>query len=307
MPESSKGILLDSLENRDKSHFLGLFLNVASMIVMSIGPVLNKFAVSTIPALTAAFLSLVFATIFSFIYSQVIQERLRFPNMRWMAVIGLLNGIAVICLFQAQSNLNPIMVGFMGRFYVVFTTLLSVFYLRERANQGEWVLMAIAVGSSFLLNFKGVEGSSSLGIVLILLQTLLFAVVNLLVKTKLACHHPNSVLFFNNLVSTLVVAVLLWSSRNFGGIGQLQIVGLGWIALSSFVASFLGLLLFYKGIQHLRFSEANLIRALAPISTALFSLPFFPIKMSGVNLLGAAIMVASVVGMSWLKFKSSKR
>lgn len=307
MSESSKKLFLDVSESQEKSHNLGLILNVASMLVMSLGPILNKFAVLTIPALMAAFLSLVFATFFSLIYSRVNRERLSFPNTGWMGVIGLLNGVAVICLFQAQSNLNPIMIGFMGRFYVVFTTLLSVFCLRERASQGEWVLMAIAVGSSFMLNFKGVEGSSSIGILLILLQTFLFATVNMIVKTKLGGHHPNNVLFYNNLVSALVVSILLWFSGNFASLQQLQLGGLGWLALSSFVASFLGLLLFYKGIQHLRFSDANLIRALAPISTALFSLPFFPIKMSVVNLLGAGTMVAAVVGMSWIKFKSSRR
>lgn len=307
MSESSKRSFLDIPEGKEKSHSLGLFFSVASMVVMSLGPILNKFAVSTIPALTAAFLSLVFATLFSLIYSRFNRERLSFPNTGWMAIVGLLNGFAVICLFLAQSHLNPIMVGFMGRFYVVFTTLLSVFYLRERASQGEWVLMAIAVGSSFMLNFKGVGGSSSIGVLLILIQTFLFALVNMLVKTKLGGHHPNSVLFYNNLVSALVVSVLLWSTGNFAPISHLQVSGLGWLVLSSFVASFLGLLLFYKGIQHLRFSDANLIRALAPVSTALFSLPFFAIKMSALNLFGAGTMVLSIIGMTLLKFRSSRQ
>lgn len=278
-----------------------------SMFVMSFGPIINKLAVSSIPPLAAAFVSLVFGSAFCALFSLLSREKILLPRNPWLLAVGLLNGIGVMCLFLAVSRLSPIMVGLLGRFYVVFSTVLGAVWLREKASPVEWGLIGVVVFSSFLLNFKGITAYSLLGVVLVLAQTLFFSASNALIKTRLGDCKPNDILFFNNAISALVVLpFVLLPAQGPSILPTVSLQGIAWIALSSFVANFLGIILFYKAVRHISFTEANVIRALGPVFTVLLSLPIFPQAMSLWNVIGAALMVTSVLLLALVKLPKGK-
>lgn len=285
----------------NKQNFtIGVILNFASIGLMAWGPVVNKFALGHIDSMTAALLSALFAAFFSYIYSKLSKNKISFPKGKIIFLISLFNGLGILSLFFAQRFLNPMVIGFMGRFYTVFTTLLSFLVLKEKVSKIEFGILSIAVMSTFLLNYKNVDSSPWLGLALILIQTLLFALVNLLVKIHMKNSDSNSILFYNNLMSAIVIGIFVLLNNS---PIHVDLKGVNWILISAFISNFLGLLFFYKGLHYIGFAEANLIRATSPILTAAYSCFFFPIQLSKINMMGAFVLVLSIFSLGYAKLQ----
>jgi drug/metabolite transporter (DMT)-like permease len=274
---------------------LGLSLNLASVVVMSFSPLLNKFALQHINPSMAAVLNSIFAAALCYLYSRI--TRISIPSLwknRSLWLIGLTNAVGVVCLFLSLELLSPVMIGVLGRFYIVFAILLSALFLKEPLSRSEIALIVTAVIGMFLFVNKGIHFENWAGTFLALLYTLLFALTNTLVKMNVQDIEANSILFYNNAISMVFIIGYIFIT---GCIDyhEINAVGSVYVFLSALLSGFIGLLLFYNGLKYIKFSTANLIRSTSPIWVAIIAWPFFPADLTLVNIIGAIILIGSIV------------
>lgn len=276
----------------------GISLNIISVLIMSLAPIINKFALGHVNPVQAALLSSIFALVFCYLYARIIGESITIIKNKYIWLIGLFNALGVICLYSSLNMLSPISVGFIGRFYIVFALLLSVVMLKEKFGRREFYLIILAIVGTFLFVEKDSNYSSLLGIGLALCYTFFFALTNTLVKITIKNVSSNTVLFYNNGISIIFIFVFAMISGESLSISNINYQGITLILLSAFLSGFLGLLLFYEGLRHIDFSLANLIRSLGPIIVAIYSWPFFPIDINVYNITGATFLLISVILLS---------
>jgi len=272
----------------------GVILNILSVLIMSLSPLVNKLSLGYFEPMTAAFLNSLFASVFCFLYGSVIKEKIEFIKDKFIWIIGLTNAVGLICLFLSLNFLSPVTVGFLGRFYIIFAIMLAVVMLNEKFRKVDKILIITAVIGTFLFVEKGSELNSYLGIAFALLYTFLFALTNTLIKKKVSSYSSNSILFYNNALSSVFIAIFILVFGEFKT-PIIHFEGIFLLFLSAFLSGFLGLLLFYEGLKHIKFSSANLIRSTGPLVVAFYSWWFFPIELTIQNIIGAILLLGSVI------------
>jgi drug/metabolite transporter (DMT)-like permease len=281
----------------------GILLNVVSVLIMSLSPLINKFSLGFFSPVQAALYSSIFAALFCYLYAIVNKKNIRLIKNKFIWLVGFTNAVGIILLFISLDLLSPITVGFIGRFYIVFAIMLSALILKEKFNNRDKLLICLAIVGTFLFVEKDTTGMSLIGALIALGYTFLFALTNTLVKKTIHSSDSNSILFYNNIISTIFILGFILIS---GQISQFSFNfnGILLIIMSSFLSGFLGLLLFYEGLKYIDFSVANLIRTCGPIFVAFYSWWFFPIELTITNILGAILLLSSVIVMS-IKPKAS--
>jgi drug/metabolite transporter (DMT)-like permease len=281
----------------------GLTLNLLSVLLNSIATTISKFALKSInPILTTLMICLT-STLLSLGYIFIRKHKLSAPEFRRLLPIAVINGIATVLLYSSIAILDPVTVGMIGRFYVVFTTLLSVLILKEKLSGSELVLIFIAILGTFLF-VQGGSGPSMehyIGVAMALSYTFLFALANLFVKKNVHNASSVTILFYNNLFATAACMVALLVQQvpvnTMTAIDAMSV----WYSVLTAVITFSGLVLFFNSFRFLSFKLSNLIRSASPLFVALVSWPFFPIKLGLGNTSGGAMVLFSIVFLSFIE------
>jgi len=66
------------------------------------------------------------------------------------------------------------------------------------------------------------------------------------------------------------------------------------LLFSAAMCFFISIISFFKGLKFLSFGEANALRSLSPIVLSIISFPFFPEKLSSLNIIGFLIIIFSL-------------
>ncbi|WZY00016.1 EamA family transporter [Bacillus sp. FSL W7-1360] len=285
----------------------GHMYNAASIVFTAIGPLMSKFGVIHISPGKAALVNMLTVIVASFIWGLISRNKVVFyvaKDVMWMA---LFNAIGVIALFISISLLSPVMIGFLGRLYTIFAVILAVLILKERMTKKEVVFIAVALLGTFL--FVGEGGGESallIGVITAIIYTFFFALTNIYIKkTQTKDRNANAILFTNNVIALgfVLVYVLFTDDLSTGFRWQ----GAFFIVLSSLFTGFVGTLLFFKALQYMRFSIANVTRAFSPVLLAVISFPFFPIAITAQNIVGAVILLGSIVLLAMEDQKTEKK
>lgn len=279
----------------------GVALNLASIFAMGLSPLINKYALGHISATKASLLNVVFAMLFCWLYAKVRRQPLKLSFQKEMWFVGLTNAAGLVCLYLALDLLSPVMLGLLGRFYLIFTILLSVLLLKEKITRPQYVVIGLAILGAFLFEAGGTELSNVLGMLAAFGYTFLFALTNMMVKIVVKDVDSNSILFSNNAISLVFVLayVVLRGEADF----QAEWAGVGLVFLSSFLSAFLGLLLFYEALKYIDFSKASAIRSISPVLTVAICYPFFPVPLTATNIAGAVLVLGSAL---WLTFRETR-
>ena len=290
---------------KDAQFNKGVILNVLSVVLNACALVFSKLAMKSASPLIVMFIICMVSSILSFLYIKRRGHRFSPNETKNILPIASLNAMGMICLYSALSLLNPIVVGMVGRFYVVFATILSVIVLGETMFAGEWALIGLALLGTFLFVFHNVsQGIDYFGITLGFSYTFLFAVSNLLVKKTVHRSSSVTILFFNNLFGMAACLIV----AHFERVDILSAVHLPFVILAYIVTAgtitFLALSLFFDSFRFLSFRFSNMIRATSPLFVVLVAWPFFPMKLSTVNVLGGILLVGSIMV---LTVKESKK
>ncbi|MCF6136608.1 DMT family transporter [Pseudalkalibacillus berkeleyi] len=274
----------------------GYILNFMSVIIMAIGPLVAKFGLLHISASKAAVINTMTVIFVSYIWGRISKNKVQLFLEKKMILLALFNGLGVIFLFISMDLLSPVEIGFLGRFYTVFAVLLSVILLGERLTKIEMTFIVAAILGAFLFVNKGGDFHSSvLGSVFALLYTFFFALTNVYIKKAVSKDkNSNSIIFTNSCVSLIFIilyAIVVGDLFN----GAYTFEGISLIALSSMLSGFIGTILLYEALKYLRFSIANVSRALSPLLLAAISFPFFPVKLTALNITGAVLLMVSIL------------
>lgn len=282
---------------------VGYLVSFLSLLIMSASVVLNKFGLSYVHPTTAALLGMLFVALISAVYEIATKGSPRFTNPFGLIAIGVTNTIGVLLYYLSLQLLDPTTFSFIGRFSVVFGILLAPLVLRERVRLGQMPFILLAVGGTFLFVGGGAEVSFS-GLILAFGFPFFFALAGALVKLFATDVTPNQIVLAN---SVIAIPVLLAYGLIMGeGLWLVaKIDGIYLVLAGALFSGFVGLILFYKGLRHISYIEANLIRSLGPLAVAAMSIPFFPPKLSMTNALGGLLLLLSLVGLVFEAARSS--
>ncbi|MCU9614358.1 EamA family transporter [Caldibacillus lycopersici] len=285
----------------------GHIFNLLSVLMMAVGPLLSKFGLLEISPAKASVINIITVILASYLFGLIHRSKVRFYFEKEILLLALFNAVGVIFLFLSTSLLSPVEIGFIGRFYTVFAVILSVFILKEKLSKSEVIFISLAILGAFLfVNKGGTFHSNLLGSFFAMIYTFFFALTNIFIKKTMTKERDSNSILFTNSCITLIF-VLLYATvtgdlfnRNY------SFTGVGFIVLSSLFTGFLGTLLLYKALEHLRFSIANVTRAFSPLLLAILSFPFFPIEITIQNTLGAVVLVVSILLLSFGKRNKEK-
>ncbi|MED4456365.1 DMT family transporter [Metabacillus fastidiosus] len=272
----------------------GYLYNIASILMMGIGPLLSKFGLLHISISMAAAINAITIILASYIWGLISKKHINIYLTKDVTILAICNSIGVVLMYISLDLLSPVQVGFLGRFYTVFAVVLSFVILKEKITSSEWSLIVLAIIGTFMFITPSDNGIIDiLGIISAILYTFFFALSNVLIKiTMTDGRDSNSLLFTNNLWTLLIIALYLFI---FNDNWNLSISGVGLTALAALMTGFLGTLFLYEALKRIRFSIANVMRATSPIILAIVSYPFFPIKLTFFNIFGAVVLILSIL------------
>ncbi|HEY4398953.1 MAG TPA: DMT family transporter [Lactobacillaceae bacterium] len=280
----------------------GIILNILSVLVMAITPVMNKFSLSSLSPLQASLFNSLIAAGFSLLYMLVRRQKLTWIIGWPIWLLGITNAFGIVLQYYSLSILNPVTVGLIGRFYIVFAILLSITLLNERFQRKDFLPIALAIIGSFAVANTHNSVELTIGILFAFAYTFFFALTNTLAKKLVHNENSNVVLFYNQIISAIMIGIYTLTQES--PIPQ-SFDGIEFLIASAFFSGFLGLILFYEGIKYIPFSQANIIRSINPIVVFIYSYYFFPIKLTPSFMFGAILIIASVIIMSWPNKKSA--
>lgn len=273
----------------------GIIFNSVSVFLNAIVPLFSKWAMQSFKPLEVAFLICLLNVVFCYCWGLKKPLFDKPVALKSYLKIAAVNSVGIISLYTSLSYLDPVTFGFIGRFYVIFTTLISALVLKEGSSPKEILSIVVGVCGTFFLADKGAANwASVIGVGFALLFTLSFAIANFQIKSASPALNPVGVLLFNNVFASVVLAAFILPDLK----GHQEIL-INYHHVASIVAaslfSFVSLSLLFASYRHLSFRLTSLIRATNPLVSAVVAIPFFPVTLSRGNWFGAFLLFVSIV------------
>lgn len=283
----------------------GYLYNIVSILMMGIGPLISKFGLAGISTSIASAVNVLTIILASYIWGLINKRGVKLYFSKDVTVLAICNSLGIILMYVSLNLISPVQIGFLGRFYTVFAVMFSYLILKEKISRAEWILVVAAIGGTFMfIAPKNGDGINTVGIITAILYTLFFALSNVLIKiTMEKGRESNSILFTNSLWTLAFVSIYLLV---FNSNWNLNVTSIGLTALASLMTGFLGTLFLYEALRRIRFSVANIMRATSPIILAAVSYPFFPVDLTVVNILGAVVLVSSILFIGIVDLRKKK-
>lgn len=273
----------------------GAILSLLSSMLFATQFPLIKLGLSHIPAPVAAIFECLFTGLLCLLSARVLGHSVRLVFKKELLLAGLLNAAGLIFLFEGLARMHPGILGLIGRLYFVYAMLISYLHFQERPSRTEMALIALAILGVFLISFQtgGTSVGSALGIIFAFLYPALFAIQNALIK-PIVCTLDTSTVLMNTKTYALVPLLVYFLVRHGGSDIPISLTGIEIIFVSTFLSTFLGLLLFYKALRIATFRFANLMKATEPVFVLIFSYALFPVELTPQNMIGTLLILASV-------------
>lgn len=281
----------------------GYLFNIISLAIMSLTPILNKLSLTDLSPIQASFFNALFSTLILLITVLFDKSKIKIYHNKSIWLLGITNTIGILLQYVSLSLLDPVSVGLLGRFYIIFALFLSVLFLNETLRKHDTLPIIFAIIGSFLITHFSGDFNSILGVIAALSYTFFFALTNMLAKKTVKDIDSKTILLYNQATSTLLLGIILIVTNH---LHTIHIgIGLFSILLSALCSGVIGLLLFYEGLKYISFREANIIRTLNPIFVFIFSFPFFPLPLTPKFITGAILIIISIIYMNLYKDKKT--
>lgn len=212
--------------------------------------------------------------------------------LRLCAPIAIVNTMGVISLYYCMYHLSPMFYGLLSRFYIIFSLILAVVFLKESFSRKQiyFILLSI-IGCIFFMARDKIEHIEIMPILGCLLSCFCFALSYMMTKMQSVRLNPKIIFFYNNLIGLLPIGIYLMCIDN--TLVFPQLVDCIFI-FGSAISFFMSMIYFFKGLESIPFGRANVLRSLSPIVLASISMPFFPEKFSLLNIAGAILILISL-------------
>jgi drug/metabolite transporter (DMT)-like permease len=278
---------------------MGYILQIFSVSINAIAILINKYLLVQMPPSMVALGNIVFSILMGLVFWREVQAELNLKTIRIILRGALINAIGQICFYVSLQNLAPVTFGLLGRFYIVFALIIAMIIFNEKFSAKEYCLILLSIIGGVCFTIREEEMSYRfVYIVICLAAYLCFALSFALIKKNSTHVKPRVMFFYNNLFILLPTLCYCWFRNDLTTSLNLNSYIL-LICAAVFVYS--SLLMFFKSLNYISFTHANLLRSLSPIILAIISVPFFPEKLSSLNLLGAALIFGSLIMLSHKK------
>lgn len=256
-------------------------LSFGSVVLMALAGPLLKLALGELQGLQVLQVSSLSAFLCAVIWASGTKKLRRVQISRGLLVISSIYAAAMTAFILALKSEGPLFVSIGSRISLVLTFVCSIAYLKEKMT-GLKLLGALFIIGGTLDAGIGLLSSSFL----IVLYAGLFALHSTLLKKWsdigtveiVIAQNAMTFLFLTSLQRTLSIEFILHERA------------IALAALGGGVSSFLGFLLYRRGLEGLTLSSATAIRALSPLVSILVIYPFFPQSFSRIGLVPLSLV-----------------
>lgn len=289
------------MQNFSKSNFKkGITLTFATALISGFSIWLNAYGVTGInPGVFTGIKNLgvglvLVAVILIFRQRQEVRE---LSGKSWirLLMVGLVGGsVPFVLFFNGLVMTNAARAGFIQKTLFLYVALLGIWFLKERVTRYIGIgLVALLAGQVLFL--QTLPRSFSLGDLMILGATLLWAIEIIIAKKTLADVSPNLVIAGRMFFGGIFIWIYLWLTGAAASAVTLTTVQWLWVAVTTLLLCGY-VLTFYHGLARVPAHIATSILALgAPVTVALQAV-FTNHTLSFGELAGMCIMLLSIIG-----------
>lgn len=275
-------------------------LALTTALISGVSVFFNKFAVGSVPdPILFAMLknAAVGALLVGLVCALGTGHSLRtLTRTQWgtLGVIGLVGGAVPFALFFTGLAMVPAATGaLIHKTLFIWVALLAAFFLRERLSPVQWLGVALLLAANIVVGgFSGFTGS--LGELLILGATLLWAIENIIAKRALV-ELPSMVVASGRMVfGGLFLLAFLALTGRMGTVATLGADALLWTCVTAlFLLGYV--LTWYAALKRAPASYVAALLVPAALVTNALSAVFVTHKMSGVQLVQGVLLIVGTV------------
>jgi len=282
----------------------GLLYTFAALIFISIWQIFIKLGYQEFSFETTATLWFLSASIFSFLFivftGKLNDLRKAKKDIKLILIFGFLNFISVLCSWYALTLLDAGMYAFLFQLSVLVVVFSGIFYLKERFSFKEGISGTIVVLGVLLLSFT--KGSVAyLGVFLILLHSIGFAIINIIVKKKFN-HIPAVVLTFVR--ALMIGSLFLVYSILIGAFHVTLKWSILYVTVPSLFSAVLGTICIFQAYKYMDMSKTQLILISQPVVVLITSFFVFGEMFSPIQYFSGVLILS---GLGFLSFFHAKK
>jgi len=281
--------------------FWGTLLAIFTAVISGFSIIANKIYIVNIdPTIFTAIRALLIGIIFFIISSfQCKFDYKKFKKVKWgyLIVIGFIGGALAFLLFFSGLKLTTgSKAAFIHKTLPVYVTILAVLFLKEKITKKQSfglivMLFGLAILTASQITPAELWLNPSLGDLLIVFATILWAIENVIAKRVMIDGESNFVVTFARM---LIGAIFLFLSIPLLGkldlLFSLTLEQAMNIMISTVIL--LGYVLFwYWSIKYINVSKASMILLLAPVITLIFGVTMLNEPVPIDQLLGSALIL----------------
>jgi drug/metabolite transporter (DMT)-like permease len=199
------------------------------------------------------------------------------------------------CYFSALERIDASLLALILYTFPAMVAGAAIALGRERVDARKLVALALSsVGLSFVVAGAGAGALEPLGVALALTAAVVYTTY-ILVGDGVSRRMPARML--STLVCTGAAATLAGGSAALGELrpADLTFAGWGWLACLAVVSTVVSISLFFAGMRRVGPTTASILSTLEPVVTVVLAFLAFGEMLSGVQLVGGALVLGAVL------------
>ncbi len=285
---------MDKSSNKIK----GIFYIAIASIAFGIMPILAKLAYKGgANAINTLALRFTFASIILFIYIKTKKLSLRVSKEQiklilFMGVIGY--SMTSILLFTSYNYIDVGIAGMILHTYPLMVMILSIIIYKEKFKLKKFLyLMVTTIGVFIMLDIK-VGSINTIGVVLVLLSALCYAIYVLgASKDKVKNIDSYVMTFYISIISAIVGSTTGIVTNSFNN--PINFYGIISILLIAFISTVVALMAFLKGVKLIGPTNSAIFSALEPIVSLVLGVIILGESMSFKIIIGSTIIILAMI------------
>ncbi len=234
--------------------------------------------------------------------------RLPRHHLRILLLLGVLEILTTTAFFVSINIIpDPSVTSFLGNMYMVFLTVFSIIFLKERFSYIESIGVILALAGAFIISYTGGDSLKGLfipGTGVVMLNALLAAITSIIVKKHVAKISPE-VININRTFWLFIYAIVMFIVFKQSLI--IPVSALKNIAIGAVLGPFLAILFIYHSFKHIEASRSSVVQSLKGIFVLAGAFIYFRILPLPHELTGGFITMAGVIIMAGTKAKSQDK
>ena len=213
-----------------------------------------------------------------------------------VAILGILMALSSLSLFESYRYMNSGIASTLLFVYPIMVAVMMIFFFHERFRWSVAIcLVVMSAGLLLLMKSQGGEGISTLGVLLVIISALTYALYIIFTNvSKVVRAIPTTKLLFY---------VLCWGSLFYGlliPVGfelTMPAVGTGWVGLFALaiIPTVISLSCTTRAIQLIGSTPTAIFGALEPVSAVILSVTVLGQTLTTRDIIGGALIVAATI------------